>query len=544
MLHRMSLPGTGRGARRLGALAAAGVVLSLAGAVPAAASVSPVYTLIDLSAAQASATGAGVTVGVVDSGTVAIPELAGQLTQGPDYVGGAAGDEDHGTWMADVVHQMAPQAHILSVRVVSDVHGSVANMDDSCTIASGIAYAAEHGAKVINLSLGISDATASGYTSCQAKAVEQALADGITVVASAGNDGGAVDPAEPAGDNGGNAESFPAAFTGVIGVAAVTPSGTRASFSNVHSYVDVAAPGTDVPAIGQDDTTDEVDGTSPAGAVVSGVAALILSKVPGLAPWQVAEALESTASHPSSWDPQTGYGEINAAAALAAAEKMTPASPTVSMVPYHGAGYFSASGSGFSAGGSALTAPGAVAGALGAALLAAGLVVLVRRRAAAGTPAAPTVMAAAGGFPGGGFAGTPGSFGVQRPGGQAPPPAAPPGTQWQQAPPAAPQWRQAPQPAPQWQQPQQPQWQQQPQAPEPVPQWQQPPQWQQAPAPQQPGPQQPPQQGAQWQQQPPGQQLSPWGQVSAGQQDPPAQSPWGQPPQRGPQQGPPADQAG
>ena len=157
---------------------------------------------------------------------MAIPELAGRLTQGPDYVGGAAGDEDHGTWMADVVHQMAPQAHILSVRVVSDVHGSAANMDDSCAIASGIAYAAEHGAKVINLSLGDSDAKDNGYTSCQAKAVEQALADGITVVASAGNDGGAVDPAEPEGENGGNAESFPAAVTGVIGVAAVTPSGT------------------------------------------------------------------------------------------------------------------------------------------------------------------------------------------------------------------------------------------------------------------------------------------------------------------------------
>jgi hypothetical protein len=505
MLHRMSLPGTGQGARLLAVLAAAGVMLSLAGVVPAAASVSPVYALIDLSAAQASATGAGVTVGVVDSGTVAIPALAGQLTQGPAYVGGATGDENHGTWMADVVHQMAPQAHLLSVRVLSDVHGSAANMGDSCPIASGIEYAAEHGAKVINLSLGDSSAKGSGYATCQAKVVEQALADGITVVASAGNDGGAVDPAKPEGENGENAESFPAAYTGVIGVAAVTPSGPRASFSNVHSYVDVAAPGTNIPAIGQDGTTSEVDGTSPAAAVVSGVAALILSKVPGLAPWQVAKALESTASHPSAWDSETGYGEINAAAALAAAEKMTPASATVSTVPYRGAGYFSASGSGFSAGGSSKTASGAVAGGLGAVLLAAGLVVLVRRRAKAGTSAAPAVMAGAGGYPGGGFAGAPGSYGVP-PGWQAPP-AAPPGGQWQQGPPAAPQWGQAPRPAPQWQQPQ---WQQPPQAPGPAPQWQQPPS---------------------------GRQPSSWGQVFPGQQSPP--SPWGQPPEQGPQQGPP-----
>ena len=529
MLHRISPPGTGHGARRLAVLAATGVLLSLTGVVPAEASVSPVYALIDLSAAQASATGAGVTVGVVDTGTVAIPELAGQLTQGPDFLSNPTGDENHGTEMADVVHQMAPQAHILSVRVLSDVHGSAANIGDSCAIASGIKYAAEHGAKVINLSVGDSDAKDSGYTSCQAKVVEQALADGITVVASAGNDGGPVDSAKPEGENGGNSDSFPAAYTGVIGVAAATPSGTRASFSNVHSYVDVAAPGTEVPAVGQDGTTSEVDGTSPAAAVVSGVAALILSKVPGLAPWQVAEALESTASHPSSWGPETGYGEINAGAALAAAEKMTPASSTVSTVQYRGAGYFSASGSGFSTPGSSLKAPGVAAGVLGAVLLAAGVVVLVRRRVTGGTPAAQAVMAGAGGFPGGGFAGAPGSYGVQRPGWQAPPPA-PPGAQWQQPPPAAPQWGQAPQPAPQWQQPQ---WQQPPQTPGPAPQWQQPPSWHQGPASQQPVPQQPPQQGTQWQQ-PSGQQLSPWGQVSPGQQNPPAQSPWRQPPEQGP----------
>jgi subtilisin family serine protease len=223
-------------------------------------------------------------------------------------VGGAAGDEDHGTWMADVVHQMAPQAHILSVRVLSGVANSGANINASCSIASGIEYATEHGAKVINLSVGDSYPQYSGYTKCEAKAAEQALADGITVVASVGNDGGANDPKGQVGENGGNTESFPAALTGVIGVAAVTPSGTRASFSTVHSYADVAAPGTDIPAIGQDGTSDEVDGTSPAAAVVSGVAALILSKVPGLAPWQVAEALESTASHPSSWTRRPGTG--------------------------------------------------------------------------------------------------------------------------------------------------------------------------------------------------------------------------------------------
>jgi LPXTG-motif cell wall-anchored protein len=83
---------------------------------------------------------------------------------------------------------------------------------------------------------------------------------------------------------------------------------------------------------------------------VAGVAALILSRAPDLAPYQVAEAMERTASHPGSWNAETGYGGVNATAALAAAEKMTTDSPTQASVAYTGSAYFSgAAASGASA---------------------------------------------------------------------------------------------------------------------------------------------------------------------------------------------------
>jgi hypothetical protein len=347
----------------------------------AAASVSPVYRLINLTAAQAEATGSGVTVAVLDTGTVAIPELAGKLTQGPDFLGGAAGDEQHGTAMAYVVSQVAPGARMLSARVMT---GAGTFGTQNCAEAKGIGYAIARGVKVINLSLGNSSQFASGYESCQAKAVEQALAAGITVVASAGNDGGANNVLEPEGDNGTEAESFPAGYPGVIAVAAATSSGTRASFSTVHSYVDVSAPGVNIPVYGQSGDATTVDGTSPAAAVVSGIVALILSKVPGLAPWQVTKALESTASHPGSWNPETGFGEINAVAAIRAAERMTPASPTVSAVPYSGVPYFSATSSGGHAsqgvGSPGRLVSGAVAGGLGLLLIAGGAFAGMRGR--------------------------------------------------------------------------------------------------------------------------------------------------------------------
>jgi hypothetical protein len=347
--------------RRLSALAAtAAAALAVAGtATPAAGATSSsssswITAAMSLSGAEQAASGSGVTVAVIDTGTADLPQFAGSLTEGPSYVSGGAdpGQEDHGTEMADLVLQVAPEAHVLAIRAIPDTTVATTKNLTRCPIGSAIDYATAHGAKVISMSLGSDSGDLTGYSPCEAKAVEKALAAGITVLAAAGNNGTtSVFTDGGSGSDGEDDESFPAGFTGVIAVAALTQSGSRADFSTVHSYNDVGAPGVDVPTIEESGEAVLDDGTSPATPLVAGIAALILSKVPGLAPSQVAEAIERTASHPGSWNTQTGYGEVNAAAALAAAEKMTPVSPAQASVSYTGSTYFGgANGSGSAAG--------------------------------------------------------------------------------------------------------------------------------------------------------------------------------------------------
>jgi subtilisin family serine protease len=344
--------------RHLSALAVtAAAALAVAGttapATAATSSISPsIGTAISLSGAQQTSSGAGVTVAVIDTGTADLPQFAGHLTEGPSYVSGSgdSGEETHGTGVANLVLQVAPEAHILAVRAISNGTGATTKNLTSCPVGSAINYAAAHGTKVITMSLGNANGDLTGYTGCEAQAVEKALAAGITVLAAAGNNGFNSTTFVDGGGDGEDDESFPAGFTGVIAVAALSQSGSRAYFSTVHSFVDVGAPGVDIPTVDETGAPVTVQGTSSATPLVAGVAALILSKAPGLAPYQVADAIEQTASHPGSWNPETGYGEVNATAALAAAEKMTSASPAQASASYAGPAYFAGpNGSGSSA---------------------------------------------------------------------------------------------------------------------------------------------------------------------------------------------------
>jgi subtilisin family serine protease len=345
MAHVVETGSMHRGMLCVLAVVAAGLLLLPGVAAGASIAPAPEDGLMHLAAAQAAgADGAGVTVAVLDTGTNAgLRVFAGRVTDGPVYVTGvlAPGDEDHGTAMSYLVLHAAPDAHILSIRVI---HGDSVNGKDmvSCPICAGIKFAIARGAKVISLSLGSATGDAVGYDAPLAAAVEQALADGVTVVAASGNDGEpASGKAVPSGaSDGKDDESFPAGYTGVIAVAASNSSGLRAAFSTVHSYVDVAAPGVNDPVVTENGTAALGSGTSEATALTAGVVALILSKAPRLAPWQVAQALEGTASHPHAWNPKTGYGVINASAAVRAAEAMKPASSVQAVVPYTGPSYF------------------------------------------------------------------------------------------------------------------------------------------------------------------------------------------------------------
>jgi subtilisin family serine protease len=203
------------------------------------------------------------------------------------------------------------------------------------SLASGIEFAVQHGAQVISMSIGYSAPNAGVR-----QALQEAYDHGVVVVASAGNSGapsGTDDSAQAA------PESFPADYPGVISVGAVDSAGTVAGFSSDNLSVQVAAPGVSVPAQGRDGQYWWVSGTSPACALVAGVAALIKSEYPKLPPQLVASALASSATdRPSGgYDSQVGFGIVDASAALTKAGQLNehqPAPASVAVAAQFGGG--------------------------------------------------------------------------------------------------------------------------------------------------------------------------------------------------------------
>jgi type VII secretion-associated serine protease mycosin len=304
-----------------------------------------VLDMLDVEAAWSVTEGSGVTVAVIDSGVnPAVSDLTNSVITGPDYTGVSTSPSSqdwgvHGTWMASLIaghgHDgglsgvigVAPEARILSIRVIpdrGDPHYRKYEREPETLIqqslADGIRYAITHGARVISMSIGYS--TQSGVVR---EELQQAYDRGVVVIASAGNSGGPVGP----GRDGEAPESFPANYPGVISVGAVGESGAVAGFSSDNLSVQVAAPGVSVPAEGRDQQYWSVSGTSPACALVAGVAALIKSKYPGLAPYLIASALTSTTTDrpAGGYNSQLGFGIVDAAAALAKAGELARARP-------------------------------------------------------------------------------------------------------------------------------------------------------------------------------------------------------------------------
>ncbi|MFD7444994.1 type VII secretion-associated serine protease mycosin [Streptomyces sp. NPDC059909] len=333
--------------------------------------------------------GEGITVAVLDTGVDdSHPDLAGQVLPTKDLIGFGAERGDpawaqHGTAMAgiiaghghgpgreDGVLGIAPEAKIQPVRVIlegKDPARKRARSTRGSALADGIRWAADHGADVINLSLG-DDSESAHPEKSEDAAVQYALAKGAVVVASAGN-----------GGEKGDHISYPAAYPGVIAVAAVDRFGTRASFSTRRWYATVSAPGVDVVIAHPDRRYYEGWGTSAASAFVSGAVALVRSAHPGLTPAQIKKLLADTARNGprNGRDDAKGYGIVDPAAALEAADKTAPADARAASTSGYGKRYF---GSGPAAP-SAADEPGGllvpVAGGIGALLLA-GAVVLWR----------------------------------------------------------------------------------------------------------------------------------------------------------------------
>jgi hypothetical protein len=262
--------------------------------------------------AWAQSKGRGILVAVLDTGAdLDHPDLASKVRTDIDwdFVDDDAVAEDshgHGTHVSGIVAAatdnglgvagMGWEATLLPLRVVGP--GGA----DSVTLADAIYYAVDHGAGVINMSVG-------SQTVCPTivqDAATYAHAQNVVLVAAAGNDGA-------------NAQSFPANCYYVLGVAATTSGDTRASFSNYGAHVAVAAPGSDIYSTAMGGGYGARSGTSMAAPLVAGLAALVRARYPDYTATEVVSAILDNAVDlgAASWDPYYGCGRIDAARALA-----------------------------------------------------------------------------------------------------------------------------------------------------------------------------------------------------------------------------------
>lgn len=271
---------------------------------------------LDAERAWLGSRGEGVVVAVLDTGVAAAhPDLAGRVLPGHDTVRGdrlpdrtgRTDPEGHGTHVAGIVAAtagnrtgvagIAPGSSVLPVRVL-DRWGGGWDAD----IATGIVWAADHGADVISLSLGGPE-----QNQVLAGAVSYAQSKDVLVVAAVGNH-----------RRDGNEVQYPAAFPGVLGVAALQPDRAVATYSGTGSHVDVAAPGSGVVST-VPGGYESLDGTSMATPYVAGAAALLLSASGGtMTAVDLADALSGSATDlpPSGRDSGSGAGLVQPVAAM------------------------------------------------------------------------------------------------------------------------------------------------------------------------------------------------------------------------------------
>jgi len=276
------------------------------------------YGLLIVKAAAAWNVTAGISttiVAVVDSGiNPTHPEFAGRLVPGYDYVNGdddPTDDHGHGTHVAGTIAAgidgvgtvgMCPQCSLMAVKVLNQNNAGTWGL-----VAKGILFAVDHGARVINLSLG---AAVSSPT--LESAVAYAEENNVVVVAAAGNSNS-------------NLPFYPAAIPTVIAVSATNKADERWALSNFGDYIDVAAPGDGVYSTYHNFVTTGgyayMTGTSMASPFVSGLAGLVISRKPDMAAADVAALITGNADDlgTAGKDAYFGYGRINAYRTMVAA---------------------------------------------------------------------------------------------------------------------------------------------------------------------------------------------------------------------------------
>jgi thermitase len=250
-----------------------------------------------------------VIVAVVDTGvTLAHPDLSPHLTGGYNVIEPSAPPEDdvgHGTHVAGVISALTDNRQgvagmtwynkIMPVKVLDST-----GMGSTYSVAEGIIWATDHGANVINLSLG-------NYASAEFlhDAIRYAFDRDVVLIAATGND----NTSQP---------GFPAAYPEVLSVSATNMYGEKASFSNFGDYVDVVAPGENIASTYIDNQYAALSGTSMASPHVAALAALVRSANPSLKNTEIYDIIRSSVSDLGTVgkDAYFGYGQISVSRAL------------------------------------------------------------------------------------------------------------------------------------------------------------------------------------------------------------------------------------
>ncbi len=251
--------------------------------------------------------GSGITVAILDSGVYAAhPDLAGKLVAGTNTVDNSSNTGDvmgHGTKVAGVVGaasnngvgvaSVAWNAKLMPIRVSNRSDGAAYTSD----LAEGIYWAADHGARVANLSFDVSNSP-----TIQNAAKYLKDRGGVTVIA-AGNSG---------------SEQAYTASEDIIVISATTSADARAGWSSYGHYVDFAAPGAGIWTTTKSGDYGSASGTSFAAPTAAGAIALLLSLDPSLNSASVKQILKQTASDLGSfgYDPHFGHGRIDVGQAV------------------------------------------------------------------------------------------------------------------------------------------------------------------------------------------------------------------------------------
>lgn len=256
-------------------------------------------------------------IAILDCGIYdAHPDLAGKVVAAHDFTGSASGTDDrcdHGTHVAGIasavtnngtgVAGLGYDTKLLNGKILTDT-----GIGYQSVIADGIRWAADTGAKVINMSLGASGACSQTFQD----AINYAWGKNVVIVAAAGNSNG-IAPMQPAD------------CTHVVAVASTDGNDARSAFSNYGGWVQLAAPGSSIystvnPNLPQNDGSAYayLSGTSMAAPHVAGLAALLWSTGWGSSAQMIVQRMEGTADHINGTGASWQFGRINAMAAVAA----------------------------------------------------------------------------------------------------------------------------------------------------------------------------------------------------------------------------------